>query len=104
MYISIEPTRCIQFYAPTQVWRKELRLFPAVIHAWSCMRKVNHVGIGFLWLFHGYWAGRVYDLCVYHMTGTPEGSAESGFKKKSGIEPRRDRRHKSFLLDSVNEN
>ena len=21
-----------------------------------------------------YWAGRVYDLCVYYMTGTPEGS------------------------------
>ena len=19
-----------------------------------------------------YWAGRVYDMCVYHMTGTPE--------------------------------
>ena len=26
-----------------------------------------------------YWAGRVYDLCVYYMTGTPEGSTESGF-------------------------
>ena len=25
-----------------------------------------------------YWAGRVYDLCVYYMTGTPEGSTESG--------------------------
>ena len=24
-----------------------------------------------------YWAGRVYDLCVYYMTGTPEGSTES---------------------------
>ena len=23
------------------------------------------------------WAGRVYDLCVYYMTGTPEGSTES---------------------------
>ena len=21
-----------------------------------------------------YWAGRVYDMCVYHMTGAPEGS------------------------------
>ena len=56
MYISIERTRCIEFYAPTKVWRKESRLFPAVIHAWSCLRKVwalevrilkkiNHVGI-----------------------------------------------------------
>ena len=26
-----------------------------------------------------YWAGRVYDMCVYFMTGTPEGSTESGF-------------------------
>ena len=25
-----------------------------------------------------YWAGRVYDLCVYFMTGTPKGSTESG--------------------------
>ena len=27
-----------------------------------------------------YWAGTVYDLCVYFMTGTPEGSTESGFQ------------------------
>ena len=34
-----------------------------------------------------YWAGRIYDLCVYYMTGTPEGSTESGFMEKPGIEP-----------------
>ena len=34
-----------------------------------------------------YWAGRVYDLCVYYMTGTPEGSTESVFMKKPRIEP-----------------
>ena len=34
-----------------------------------------------------YWAGRVYDLCVYYMTGTPEGSIESGFMEKPEIEP-----------------
>ena len=34
-----------------------------------------------------YWAGKVYDLCVYYMTGTPEGSTESGFMEKPGIEP-----------------
>ena len=34
-----------------------------------------------------YWAGRAYDLCVYYMTGTPEGSTESGFSEKPGIEP-----------------
>ena len=34
-----------------------------------------------------YLAGRVYDLCVYYMTGTPKGSTESGFMEKPGIEP-----------------
>ena len=34
-----------------------------------------------------YWAGRVYDLCVYYMTGTPKGSTKSGFMEKPGIEP-----------------
>ena len=34
-----------------------------------------------------YWAWRVYDLCVYYMTGTAEGSTESGFMEKPGIEP-----------------
>ena len=34
-----------------------------------------------------YWARRVYDLCVYYMTGTPEGSTESGIMEKPGIEP-----------------
>ena len=34
-----------------------------------------------------YWAGRAYDLCVYYMTGTPEGSTESGFMEKPEIEP-----------------
>ena len=34
-----------------------------------------------------YWAGRVYELCVYYMTGTPEGSTESVFMEKPGIEP-----------------
>ena len=34
-----------------------------------------------------YWAGRVYDLCVLYMMGTPEGSTESGFMEKPGIKP-----------------
>ena len=34
-----------------------------------------------------YWAGRVYNLCVYYMTETPVGSTESGFMEKPGIEP-----------------
>ena len=34
-----------------------------------------------------YWDGRVYDLDVYYMTGPPEGSTESWFMEKLGIEP-----------------
>ena len=34
-----------------------------------------------------YKTGRVYDLCVYFMAGTPEGSTESDFMKKPGIKP-----------------
>ena len=34
-----------------------------------------------------YWAGRVYGLCLYFMTGAPEGSTESGYMGKPGIEP-----------------
>ena len=35
-----------------------------------------------------YWAGRVYKLCAYFMTGTPECSTETVFfLEKSGIEP-----------------
>ena len=34
-----------------------------------------------------YWGGRVYELCVYYMMGTPEGSTESGFMEKPGFEP-----------------
>ena len=42
----------------------------------------------FLWLSLGsnqYLAGRVYDLCVYFMTGALEGSP-NGFMEKLGIE------------------
>ena len=42
---------------------------------------------GFSMSRNQYWAGRVYDLCVYYMTGTPEGSTKSGFMEKPGIEP-----------------
>ena len=33
-----------------------------------------------------YWPGRVYNSCVYFMRGTAEGSTESGFMEKPGIE------------------
>ena len=34
-----------------------------------------------------YWTGRVYNMCVYYMKGTPERSTESVFMEKPGIEP-----------------
>ena len=34
-----------------------------------------------------YLAGMVYDLCVYYITRTPEGSTKSGFMEKPGIKP-----------------
>ena len=34
-----------------------------------------------------YLAGRVYDLYVYFMMGTPKGSMESSFMEKLGIKP-----------------
>ena len=41
---------------------------------------------GFFMGRNQYYAGRVYDLCVYYMTGTPEGSTESGFMEKPEID------------------
>ena len=40
---------------------------------------------GFSMCSNQYWVGRVYDLYVYFMTGTPEGYTESGFMVKPGI-------------------
>ena len=42
---------------------------------------------GFSMGSYQYWAGRVYEFCVYYMTGTPEGSTESIFMEKPRIEP-----------------
>ena len=50
-------------------------------------KKKKNTFCGFSMGRNQYWAGRVYDLCVYYMTGTPEGSTESGFMEKPGIEP-----------------
>ena len=50
-------------------------------------KKKNNTFCGFSMGSNQYWAGRVYDLCVYYMTGTPEGSTKSGFMEKPGIEP-----------------
>ena len=46
-----------------------------------------HIFCGFSMGRNQYWAGRIYDLCVYYMTGTPKGSTKSGFMEKPGIEP-----------------
>ena len=45
-------------------------------------RLIKKTFCGFSMGENQYWAGRVYDLCVYYMTGTPEGSTESGFMEK----------------------
>ena len=49
------------------------------------LRLIKKTFCGFSMGRNQYWAGRVYDLCVYYMTGTPEGSTESGFMEKPGI-------------------
>ena len=53
----------------------------------------NNTFCGFPWVETST-AGRVYDLCVYYMTGAPEGSPKVvfyvvfyGFMEKPGIEP-----------------
>ena len=53
----------------------------------SCVLLASNIFCGFSMGSNQYWAGRVYDLCVYFMTGTPEGSTESGFMEEPGIEP-----------------
>ena len=39
---------------------------------------LNSTFCGFFLSSNQYWDGRVYGLCVYFMTGAPEGSTESG--------------------------
>ena len=67
-------------------------------HVWKYLHRLIYSGVLqsaqfylFMWLFWStlstlkipkssppqYWAGRVYDLYNYYMTGTPEGSTES---------------------------
>ena len=43
--------------------------------------------MAFPWVETSTWPGGFINLCVYYMTGTPEGSTESGFMEKPGIEP-----------------
>ena len=43
--------------------------------------------MAFPWVETSTGPGGFYDLCVYYMTGTPEGSTENGFMEKPGIEP-----------------
>ena len=60
----------VMFYKPNHKFKKKKKTF-----------------CGFSMGSNQYWAGRVYDLCIYFMTGTSEGSTESGFMEKPGIEP-----------------
>ena len=59
----------------------------ALIHYTTAASLLFFLFCGFSMGRNQYWAGRVYDLCVYYMMGTPEGSTESGFMEKPGIEP-----------------
>ena len=58
----------------------------------SCQALTSFFFCGFPWVETST-AGRVYDLCVYYMTGAPEGSPKVvlcvfyGFMEKPGIEP-----------------
>ena len=59
----------------------------ALIHYTTGSKKTTFCG--FPWVETST-AGRVYDLCVYYMTGAPEGSPKvvlCGFMEKPGIEP-----------------
>ena len=59
----------------------------ALIHYTTGASSLGIFFCGFSMSRNQYLAGRVYDLCVYYMTGTPEGSTESCFMEKPGIEP-----------------
>ena len=43
--------------------------------------------MAFPWVVTSTGPGAFMILCDYYMTGTPEGSTESGFVEKPGIEP-----------------
>ena len=43
--------------------------------------------VAFPWVETSTGPGGFMILCVYYMTGTPEGSTESGFMEKPGFEP-----------------
>ena len=60
---------------------------PQQLHIYIQKKTKKKTFCGFSMGSNQYWAGRVYDLLVYYMTGTPEGSTESGFMEKPGIEP-----------------
>ena len=60
------------------IWREIPKAQPKVVlwRSWeSNLRPLVYKGREGLW------------LCVYYMTGNPEGSTESGFMEKPGIEP-----------------
>ena len=52
-----------------------------------CVKNCGFLESRILSLFPNSFNKRVNKLCVYFMTGTPEGSTESDFLEKPGIEP-----------------
>ena len=59
----------------------------AGVQTCQLLEKTTTTFCGFSMGSNQYGAGRVYDLCVYYMTETPEGSTKSSFMEKPGIEP-----------------
>ena len=50
-------------------------------------KKKTKLFVAFPWVETSTGSGGFMILCVYYMTGTPEGSTESGFMEMPGIEP-----------------
>ena len=67
----------LAFWLSFVVYNCEFVTFPLVSKKTFC---------GFSRGSNQYWAGGCMVVCVF-MTGTPEGSTESGFMKKPGIDP-----------------
>ena len=51
-----------------------------------CLHQIEKI-VAFPWVVTSTGPGGFMALCVYYMTGTPEGSTESGFMENPGNEP-----------------
>ena len=85
MYIKCTDIRFIMFKVDEKIIFTQLLCYVLTAYHRFTIQKKTFCGLSMG--RNQYWAGRVYDLCVYYMMGTPEGSTESGFMEKPGIEP-----------------